>query len=703
MTSNDTFRLLILNDSRDETERLISMLRNSGRPSRAQHVESEDALVKLLQEQEWDLLIGLDTTTNITVSAAIKQIKRLGKDIPVILLSDDEGTPPIIAGLKMGACDVVRLDEDQHLLLVIARELQNHHYRQQQRVADRRVEEAELRSQNLLDSSRDAIAYIQDGMCLYVNESFAECFGYADKDDIECMPLIDMVADSDQHKVKAFLKGFTLKGEDSEGSQLDFLGVSENRAHIDISVDVSRATFDKEPCIAFIHRTKASANSAALAEQIHQIKQQDLVTGLFNRQYLLSELQRAISDVDHYSHSLLVLEVDNFESKVQASMGMAGTDMVLGELGSLLREQFNADEVIARFGDNAFAVLMQSTAADLALKKAQNLCEIVDGRIIEVDGKTIHVTFSVGVALINETSCSVETVIDQAQAAVNDVRDAHGSEGIGDGAKLFEPKVTDEEVGASEVNMGELVTGAIKNNNFRLLYQPIISLRGSEEEYYEVLLRLLNDKNEEVSPDDFMSAAVEIGTGTVTKIDRWVILESIKQLTERRTRDDKSHLIVNISRQSLCDESLVPWLAVAFKTAKLSPDSLVFQIPEDDVTCHLNAAKAFSKGIRAMAGRVSISRFGCALNPMNTLEHVDVEFVKVDGSFTRDIQDNGESPETLTKLIQELHQREKTTVVPFVENASVLASLWQAGVHYIQGYYLQAPTSDMNYDFDTES
>ncbi len=677
------------------------MLRNSGRPSRAQHVESEDALVKLLQEQAWDLLIGLDSTSNVTVSAAIKQIKRLGKDIPVILLSDDEGTPPIIAGLKMGASDVVRLDEDQHLLLVIARELQNHHYRQQQRVADRRAEEAELRCQHLLDSSRDAIAYIQDGMCLYVNESFAECFGYTDKDDIECMPLIDMVADSDQDKVKAFLKEFTLKGEDSEGSQLEFLGVSADQTDIDLSVQVSRAIFDKEPCIAFIHRAKASANSETLAEQIHQIKQQDLVTGLFNRQYLLSKLQSAISNVDHHTHSLLVLEIDNFESKVQASMGMAGTDMVLGDLGSLLREQLTGDEVIARFGDNAFAVLIQSTTADLALKKAQSLCEVVDARIIEVDGKTIHVTFSVGVALINETSCSVEKVIDQAQAAVGDVRADHGSEGIGDGAKLFEPKVSDQEGGASEVNMGALVTGAILKNRFRLLYQPIISLRGSDEEYYEVLLRLLNDKNEEISPYDFMSAAGELGN--VTKIDRWVILESIKQLTERRTRVDKTHLIVNISCQSMCDESLVPWLAVAFKTAKLSPDSLVFQIPEDDVTSHLNAAKAFAKGIRAMSGRVSISRFGCALNPMNTLEHVDVEFVKVDGSFTRDIQDNGESPETLSALIQELHQRQKTTVVPFVENASVLASLWQAGVHYIQGYYLQAPISDMDYDFDTES
>lgn len=699
MNSHDTIRLLILNDSHAEAERLISMLRNAGRPSRAQHVESEEVLAKLLQEQAWDLLIGLDSSTNVTPSAAIKQINRLGKDVPVILLSDEDGNQSVVEGLKIGASDVVRLDEDQHLLLVINRELNNRQYRQQQRVAERRFKEAERRSQELLDSSRDAIAYVQDGMCLYANESFAEHFGYDDKDDIECMPLIDMVDDSDQNRVKEFLKEFTLKGDEAESSRLEFLGVNAEDQAVKVAVDVCQATFDEEPCIEFISRASEAANSEELEEQIHQIKQQDLVTGLFNRQYFIENLQTSLSNIDHLTHTLLVIEVDNFESQVQASMGMAGTDMVLGDLGSLLREHFDEGSLIARFGDDSFAVLLEKTTADLSIGSAQELCKTVEDRVIEVDGKTVHVTFSIGVALINEMTSSVEVVIEQSQQALAAVREDHGSDGVGNGAKLFEPELSTEE--AAEANIGQLIQGAIKNNRFRLLYQPIISLRGSEEEYYEVLLRLLNDDDEEICPNEFLGTAAEMGA--ITKIDRWVILESIKQLAEHRARGNKTRLIVNLSRQSLCDQSLLPWLGVAFKTAKLSADSVVFQVAEDDVTSHLNGAKDFAEGIKGLEGQMSISRFGCALNPFKTLEHVDVEFVKVDGSFTRDIQDNNESPETLTNLIQQLHEREKTTVVPFVENAGVLSTLWQAGVHYIQGHYLQAPAGEMAYDFDTES
>ena len=698
MNANDIIRLLILNDSRDEAERLISMLRNAGRPSRAQHVESKEVLAKLLQEQPWDLLIGLDSSSNITPMDAIKEIKRLGKDIPVILLSDTEGSQPVVEGLKMGASDVVRLDEDQHLLLTIQRELTNLGFRQQQRISDRRFKESERRSQQLLDSSRDAIAYVQDGMCLYANDSFAELFGYKDKDDIECMPLIDMVSAIDQNKVKTFLKEFTLKGEGdtTDDSPLDFRGVSANDGEVSITVNVCHATYDEEPCIEFLSRANTAVGSEEIEEQIHHLKQQDLVTNLYNRQYLMEYLQTSVANIDHRTHGLLIISIDNFETQVQAPLGIAGTDTVLGKIAQLLNTHFSDHSVVARFGDDAFAVLVEGTTADLAVDMAQDFCAQIDKDVLEAEGKTAHITLSIGVALINETTSSVEMVVEQALAAVANVRS--NGKGAGNRAKLFEPELSDAE--RTEENIGKLVQSAIKNNRFRLLYQPIHSLRGSDEEYYEVLLRMLNDDDEEVSPDTFLGAAAEMGA--ITKIDRWVILESIKQLSEHRARGNKTQLIVNISVQSMCDDSLVGWLAVAFKTAKLTTDSLVFQLAENDVTCHLNAAKAFVDGINTFNGAAAISRFGCALNPFKTLEHVNAAFVKVDGSFTRDIQDKDESPETLTNLIQQLHERDKITVVPFVENAGVLSTLWQAGVHYIQGHYLQAPASEMSYDFDTE-
>jgi diguanylate cyclase (GGDEF)-like protein/PAS domain S-box-containing protein len=701
MTSNDTIRLLILNNQRSEAERLISMLHASGHPCRAQYVDSEEALVKLLQEQSWDLLIGAMDSTAPPPAIAIKQIRRLNKDVPVILQyeADDDDSPfAVVEGLRMGAVDVINLDDDQHLLLVIARELQNREQRQARRNTDRRFREAERRSQQLLDSSRDAIAFIQDGLYLYANESFAELFGYEERDAIEAMPIMDMVAPADQPRLKNFLKDFMFKGDDAESSSLGFTGLKEDGSETYIDLEVSLVTYDEEPCIQFLARAASTLitqnNNEELEAQLKQIKWQDVVTGLYNRQYLLNHLENIIDNVDEKQHAcLFYIELDEFSERIKNSFGVASADLALVDIASLLRTKVNTQDTLARLGDSTFALIVQNLKADAAVNRAQLLCKEIENHIIEIDHKTIQVTCSIGISLINETSTNINTVIEQARQAMEKVKANKGN-----GATLFEPEAPQSD---AKTDINNTLQQALANDRFRLLFQPIISLRGSDEEYYEVYLRMIDDKGVEISPNLFLEAASTMNA--CAKIDRWVILESIKMLSQHRAKGNKTKLIVNLSRQSLCDESLVPWLGVAFKAAKLSPDSIVFQAHEIDVTNHLNSAKNFATGINKLNTHFSISNFGCSLNPFNTLTHVPASMIKVDGSFTSDIQNNNESPETLIHLIEKLNEENKITLVPFVENASVLSTLWQAGAHYIQGHYLQEPSQGMTYDFNMES
>jgi multidomain signaling protein FimX len=699
MTTTETIRLLILNNSRSEAERLISMLHASGRPCRAQHVESEEALVKLLQDQSWDLLIGNDKTTNITPQQAIKQIQRLNKDVPVILLSeDDDGENPfaVIEGMRIGAVDVVNLDDDQHLILVIDRELTNREHRQARRNTDRRFRESERRSQQLLDSSRDAIAFAQDGLYLYANQSFAELFDYKDKDDIEAMPIMDMVADKDQPRLKNFLKDFMIKGEEAESSKLDFTGVTQSGKKTHIDLEVSLVTYDEEPCMQFLARaaTVNAANNDELEAQIKQIKWQDLVTGLYNRQYLIKQLDHIIANVtDKHFLCLFYIEIDNFIDRVKNTFGVASADLALVDIATLLRTKTTANDTVARLGDSSFVIVTRNLKADAAITRAKELCKDFETHIIDIDHKTLQVTCSIGISLINENSTNTNTVLEQARTAMLKVSAKNGN-----AVALFEP---DNPKLNLKVDITTAVQQALDNEKFRLLFQPIISLRGSEEEYYEVYLRMVTDENDNISPDQFLEAAANISASI--KIDRWVILESIKTLSQHRAKGNNTKLIVNIGRQSLCDESLVAWLTVAFKAAKLPADSIVFQAQENDVTNHLNAAKKFADGLEKMKSQFSISNFGCALNPFNSLAHVPVQMIKIDGSFTMDIQNHNESPETLIKLLEQLNAENKITLVPFVENANVLSTLWQAGAHFIQGHYLQEPTDSMNYDFNMET
>lgn len=698
MSTNNTIRLLILNDSRQEAERLISMLNNAGHPVRAQHVDNEDVLNKLLQEKAWDLLIGLDKTDNLKPVDAIRAIRRMNKDIPIILLTDTEGSHAIVEGMKIGASDVVRLDEDQHLLMVIQREVNAREEREQRRVAQRRQREVEKRNQQLLDSSRDAIAFVQDGMFLYANESFAELLAHESRDELECLPVIDIIQKGDQENVKRFLKNFTIKGSDVDSTQLKFTALTGDGAEKALNVDVRKSNYDEESCIQFVIRT-SSANNEELEAQLAQIKNQDIATGLYNKNYFIDTLEgivdKAISG--EFNSAIYQIGIENFVNIVKDKIGATSIDIVLGTIASYAQSLVKKGDTLCRYGEDTFMLLAPKIDAQKALERARDLCQKLREHIVDIDGSTMQFNYAVGISLINETTSNTDTPIDHANKALELVRDEikKGEETL---AKIYEPEIKKEDL---KKDISSMVQLALDKGRFKLLFQPILSLRGSDKEHYEVLLRMVDSEGKEISPSDFLASAAKIGA--TTKIDRWVILNATKTLSEHRDKGNKTSLIVNLSRESMLDSSLAAWLGVAFKTAKLPPDSIIFQLNEVDINDHLNVAKTFSEQIAELGCGFSISRFGCALNPFNALKIVKASHIKVDGSFTQELQKSAEETDSLGELVKQLHKEDKITIVPFVENASILSKLWQSGVHYIQGYYLQEPTDSMNYDFDTES
>ncbi len=704
-----SLRLLILNDSRTEAERLTSLLRSAGRNLRAQHAESEEVLVKLLQEQSWDLLIAADATTNVAPSSAIKHIRRLSRDVPVILQTDTDDSAAIVEGLRLGAADVVRLDDDQHLLLVIAREASNREQRSAKRAAERRLKEIERRNQELLDNSKDGIAFEQDGMFIYVNDSFAEILGYSSRDDLDCMPIIDVVDEGQQDDVKAFLKNFALKHGDLDTASITWhmLNAAGEARHL--PVEVRKARYDEELCVQLVVKPSSMTSNTnhdqrVIAAQLEQIRFQDLTTRLPNKAYLVNQLELlvAAAQQEHVSGALVYIQVEDFMGIVQARLGAASADMVLCELAGHMKTFVNADEILGRFSDEGFMLIVPRTTAAEALARADALCRSLCDHIVSLDQATLMFRFIAGVSFINDTTASADEPINFALKALDMVRTERTIQ-KGLVARLYEPTVSKSQLSTARTSkqMAAMVQKALDQGRFRLLFQPILSLRGSDKEYYEVLLRMVENDTDDMTPAEFFDVAAQMGA--MTKIDRWVIMDAIKTLAAHRARGNNTRLIVNLSADSIKDKTLVPWLAVAFKAVKLSPDALLFQVNELDVHSHLNHAKEFTASLAALGSDCCINHFGCALNPFNALAHVTANFIKVDGSFTQELQSGNGEPQALGELVSKLHQHEKITIVPFVENASVLSKLWQSGVHYIQGYYLQGPTEKMNFDFDTEN
>ncbi|GAA5524375.1 hypothetical protein Maes01_00932 [Microbulbifer aestuariivivens] len=695
MSSSDTIRLLLIHDVPSEAQRLVSMLHNAGRPNRAQHVATEAVLVKLLQDKTWDLLIAAEGSQNLAPAKALRTIQKMQKDVPVLLLSERSGAQPVVEGLKLGARDVVTVDEDQHLLLVIQREMQALENRRQARLHDRRYHATLQRTKELLDSSKDAIAYISDGLIVYANDSFAERFGYKSNDDVEFQPLIDMLAEGEREEAREFLKQCAIDNNDVEAQEWKFTANTASGSPLPTTAEVLSTIYDEERCLQ-VRIASGSGDTEQLEAQISDIKNRDPLTGLYNRQHFLRVLDSTINSIagSPRTGGLLYLEIDRFEETVRGPVGVAGADALQKKVAELLQSGLRRGDVVARYGDDSFCLLMSETTPDSAERRTSELLKKISDTIFEVVGKTVQVTASVGISLLSEASGSGEKVLNQAIKAHAEALQKNSN---GNSFALYEPDA--EQPDDANTYRRARVAQALDAGTLKLLYQPVLSLQGSGEHIYEVLVRLVDGK-EELAPVSFLEGIGD--TALSTKMDRWVILNSMKAAAAQRAAGKPVILLLHLTAASLLDSGLPAWLGVAFKAAKVSPNSVVFQLRQEDINSNLHAARDFTMQVQDLGCRVAVCHFGIGLNPFKSLEHVKVDIAKVDPSFVREIQDEGESSETLANLVKELGATGTRVIVPHIEQASMLPTLWQTGTDYIQGYYVQAPADEMAFDFNIE-
>ena len=283
-----TVRLLILEDSQNEAERLVSLFRNAGRATRVHRITSSEDLLEILP-QGWDLLIAAPESNAMAPSEALSSIRRQAKDIPFIQLITGNDSDAVTEALALGAQDALPQGEDERLILVAKRELANLEERRARRAAEVALRETEKRCQLLLDSSVDAITYVHDGMHIYANRAYVDLFGYDDAEELEGMPMIDLIAGSDQATFKDFLKGYQTTENNAD---LACSGIKVDGQAFSARMTFSPATYDGEPCIQVVIR--ADSDNAQLEEKLREVSSQDLVTGLYNRGHFLDLMDSAV-------------------------------------------------------------------------------------------------------------------------------------------------------------------------------------------------------------------------------------------------------------------------------------------------------------------------------------------------------------------------------------------------------------------------
>jgi len=687
--SDHALRLMIVDDSVEAAEAIVSALRNAGIAVRPLRPASIEELGGQLSAQPVDLVLAAHDARTVPLPQVLECIEASGKDMPVIAVVDQVDDAALTRALAAGVRGIALRHQPQQLLGVVRTEWSDLEARRRLRRLESQVRETERRCDALIESSRDPIAYIHEGMHIRANQAYMEMFGFESFDDLEGMSLLDMVAprhvDSFRTLLKAMSKGeappprYELEARDGEGNA--FPAVMEFTA----------ASYEGEPCLQVIFRRQEV--DPQLAREVEELRQRDQATGLLNRATFLHALEDAVSDAAQHQgqYGLLLVEADHYQRLLQ-EIGMDSADALLRGLAGRLRHALGDGATAARFGEHTLATLVRGDhVATTAL--AERIREAFASSVVEIGERSTAITVSIGGVQIGEKIASVSQVLSKAAECMQ----ASVSLG-GNRAGIFDPGAVDR---AEEERVQTWVAhlrDALDNDRFLLHYQPVISLQGGTRPMYEAYIRLDVGAGEMVPPLSFQQIAEE--HGLLWEIDRWVVGRAIRVIAEQQQAGQDVTLLVKITQASLADDTLARFVGERLAAAGVPGERLILQLPEAKVFTHLRAAQEFAAAITASGCKVGLEQFGIGLDSFQLLSHFDPAYLKLDRSFTEDLPKNPGNQQRMAEIAEKARSLGICSIAEFVQDAASMSILFSAGIDYVEGNFLAPAGPEMNYEFE---
>lgn len=690
-TQADTaLRLLIVDDRVEDAEAIVSGLRNAGVAVRPSRPESDEELGRIAANQAIDLVLAARSATLVPFAQVMQRVAETGRDLPVIAVVDTLDETSFVDSVLAGARTVALRHAPQQLLASVREAWSDRDARRNLRRLESRVRETERRCDALIDSSRDPIAYIHEGMHIRANGAYLEMFGYEQFEDIEGISLLDMVAPQHVEGFKALLKSLAKGEPPPPRHEIEARDIDGNA--FPAAMEFTTAQYEGEPCLQVVFRRRELIDPD-LALELEELRHRDQVTGLLNRPAFLRALEDAVDEAAQADrqYGFLMIEPDHHH-QLLGDIGLDHADELLAAAAERLRGLLVDGATAARYAGHTLAVLLPGSDYHATAAVADRIREGFSAQLFEIGARSSVVSVSIGGVQIGEKIANVGQVLARATRALESASGTGGNR-----SEIFDPSATDR---VEEERIQAWVTrlrGALDNDGFLLHYQPVINLQGDTAAVYEILLRL-DGGDELISPGTFLPIAED--NGMLAEIDRYVVGRAIAAIGQRLREHRPTTLLVKISQASLDGDELAEFIGAQLAAHQVPGEYLVLQLPESKVFTHLKAAQAFAASIGRFDCRFALEQFGVGLDSFQLLTHLQPHLLKIDRSFTDDLAGNAENQERIAEIARRARQIGIRTIAEFVQDATSMSILFAADIDYVQGNFLAAAGPGMNYDFE---
>lgn len=425
--------------------------------------------------------------------------------------------------------------------------------------------------------------------------------------------------------------------------------------------------------------------------RIKYLAQYDPVTGLLNRARFLTRLEEAISfrRGETRAHSLLIANVDRFKlindayghnTGDEVLKGVARLLLSLSENTPELRPDRAGDVLLARLGADEFAVFFGCASREEAASVAEALRSGVEAMSSSIAER---ITLSIGGSFYPEHSEDSKGLLSKADAALFRAKTLGRNR-----FHAFEPEDRDLENMHMKLEWKNRIVSAIEDGRFLPWFQPIMDLKSNKVNHFEVLARMRDESGDILPPSRFIEIAESFGI--INNIDRMIIDKAFR-FRDQTHRDNGVTFSMNISGKNLGDTDFLSFLKGRIGEMGPTAKNFIFEITETAAVRDVDRAVRFINTLKEMGCRFSLDDFGVGFSSFAYLKMMDVDFLKIDGSFIKKLDTDQKDRlfvKTIVDVAGELNIR---TVAEFVERAETLDILREYGVDYAQGYYIGMP------------
>ena len=436
------------------------------------------------------------------------------------------------------------------------------------------------------------------------------------------------------------------------------------------------------------YKNRLLSTAASLEEknkELLHLTYHDPLTGRYNRRAFEARLQRAIETavVENKQHALCYIDLDQFKV-VNDTCGHVAGDELLKQVATLLERGIRDSDMLARLGGDEFGVLLEGCDLDKAAEHAETMRLNVRKHRFVWQDKPFDVSISIGLVPITPESVSLEEVLKNADAACYVAKDSGRNR-----LQVYQPHDKELAQRYGEMQWVSRIQQALAEDRFELHGQFIRpAARKAEAPRYEVLVRLRDPDGQLVLPMAFIPAAERYSL--IQSIDQWVVRHAIELLATQKTGTEVS-LAINLSGQSLGSNEVLTAIQRAIAEAGVAPASLCFEITETAAITNLAAATRFIRSLRELGCRFSLDDFGSGLSSFGYLSNLEVDYIKIDGHFVKNILSDPLSRSVVDSINRIGHVLGISTIAEFVESKEIAAVLERLGVDYVQGFGIHRP------------